>query len=491
MVKTTDIVKRNLLPVADQQLQSTDLTGIMERLASLASDAVDCGGSTVAGTLPAERMIDWNLERPDGTADSLARLLLSVDQRFQAAVFLGHLSRAGHVKHIHCSDHAWTSLKRKPLWLRNMLVEAAYSRRIIGSSQAFGTLTSVMVQANRELSSGAVLGLGLTLDPYQPNFGCVLAFRETLDLEQAEDLAVMGEQLAGELGSWLGCWHHNYVARHWITRVTRMTHLLQASPKRVLLVVFVVSLLLCLPLPYWPKRACVLEPTIRQYVSSPMDGRVLESLVKPGERVTQGQVLARLDDEELRWSLVSAQAEYEATAKKRDIGLASKSSGNMRVAQLELEQISLRMEAIKANMDRLTVRSPIDGIVLQGDWFRSQGAPVTRGDTLFEVAPLDRMTVETHLSTEDLAQIHVGDDAALRVDSHQSQVWHGKLERIDPRAKIIDENVVFVAELEISGTVHELKPGMKGTVTLSSGTRSLGWLLFHRPYQWLLKKLLW
>ena len=222
-----------------------------------------------------------------------------------------------------------------------------------------------------------------------------------------------------------------------------------------------------------------------------MDGRVLESLVKPGEKVTQGQVLARLDDEELRWSLVSAQAEYEATAKKRDMGLASKSSGNMRVAQLELEQISLRIDAIKANLDRLTVRSPIEGVVLQGDWYRSQGAPVTRGDTLFEVAPLDRMTVETHLSTEDLAQIHVGDEATLRVDSHHGQVWRGKLERIDPRAKIIDEKVVFIAELEIVDGVNELKPGMKGTVALSSGARSISWLLFHRPYRWLLKKLLW
>jgi biotin carboxyl carrier protein len=476
--------------LVDEQLQLTDLSGIMERLSSLAEEAADCGDASPTKA-PVEQLIDWNYERPEGTPESLRLLLQAIDRRFHASVFLGHLSRAGHVKHIYCSDHAWCSLKRKPLWLRNVLVEAAHCRRTIGSSQAFGTLTSVMVQANRELGSGAVLGVGLKLDAGQPNFGCVLALRETLSFEQAEQLAISAEHLASELVPWLRCWHHNYVARHWVTRITRLSSLLQANPKRVALAVLCVALLLCVPLPYWPKRACVIEPTVRQYISSPMDGRVLESLVKPGETVAKGQVLARLDDEELRWDLVSAQAEYEATAKKRDMGLASKSSGNMRVAQLELEQIHLRIEAIKANMERLTVRSPIDGVVLQGDWFRSQGAPVSRGDTLFEVAPLDRMTVETHLSTEDLPQIHVGDAAALRVDSHQGLVWHGQLERIDPRAKIIDEQVVFVAELEISGGVEELKPGMKGTVTLSSGMRSIGWLLFHRPYQWLLKKLLW
>ena len=467
--------------LANKELQSNDLAK---------SNCVDGPSSRSRGPTD-QRMIDWNIQRPEGTLESLQALLKSIDECFQATVFLGCLSRAGHVKYIYGSESAWIALKRKPLWLRNMLVEAAHSNHVVGSQSTCGTLTSVMAQANRELGSKAVLGFSSTIDMSQAAFGCVLAFRQTLTATQAEGLSLTVQQLATELAEWLRCWHDNYTVRRWHARCGRFLRTLRASPKNILLVVFGVSLLLCLPLPYWPKRACVLEPTIRQYVSSPMDGRVLESLVKPGDTVTQGQVLARLDDEELRWSLVSAQAEYEATAKKRDIGLASNSSGNMRVAQLELEQIALRIEAIQANMDRLIVRSPIDGIVLQGDWFRSQGAPVSRGDTLFEVAPLDRMTVETHLSTEDLAQIRVGHEATLRVDSHRENVWQGKLERIDPRAKIIDESVVFVAELEIEGGVNELKPGMKGTVTLSSGTRSLGWLLFQRPYQWLLKKLLW
>ncbi|MGN6545382.1 MAG: efflux RND transporter periplasmic adaptor subunit, partial [Aureliella sp.] len=374
------------LPIADVAIQATDLCGYMDRLAALV-DASQEGGApgAPAGTAP-ERFVDWNLLNPDGTPESLYVLLQSISHRLRASVFLGHLSRAGHAKHIYCSDHAWSSLKRKPLWLRNMVVEAAHSPRSIGSTQAFGTLTAVMVQANRELGSGAVLGLGLTLGLGQPKFGCVLAFHDTLELEQAEDLATVGSRLGRELEPWLRCWHHNYSARLWMNRCMRLVNLLRANPKRIALGFLCVSLLLCVPLPYWPKRACVIEPTVRQYVSSPMDGRVLQSLVKPGEMVAKGQVLARLDDEQLRWDLASAQAEYEATAKKRDIGLASKSSGNMRVAQLELEQIALRIESIKANLERLTVRSPIDGIVLQGEWYRSQGAPVTRGDTLFEVA---------------------------------------------------------------------------------------------------------
>lgn len=470
---------------SDCQLQPDDLTGCLDQLQML-TDAV-----TTEGAAQTERLVDWNVLQPDGTPEAIESVMQSLSLRFHADIFLGHLSRAGHTRQVYSSEQGWATLKRKPLWLRNMLVEAGHSSCVIGSSQVFGTLTAVMVHGNRELGSTAVMGVGVQLDEGQPNFGCVLAFRETLTLEQADRLAIAGQLLADELRPWLRSWHRNYVATHWLRRTTQLLGFLQAHPRRVTIAMLAFIAIMMIPLPYWPRRACVIEPTVRQYVSSPMDGRVLESLVKPGDTVTKGQVLARLDEDDLRWSLESAQAEYEATAKKRDIGMASKSSGNMRVAQLELQQIAVRIDAIKANLERLTVRSPIDGIILQGDWFRSQGAPVSRGDTLFEVAPLDRMTVETHLSTEDLAEIHAGDLATLRVDSDHSRTWQGKLERIDPRSKVIDDNIVFVAEVELQATGGALKPGMKGSVALSSGYRSVGWLLFNRPYQWLLKKLLW
>ncbi len=434
----------NTHPV-DAQLHTGDLSGCLDRLQTLTEEAFgpaelgqlvnDQSAALPTSTELPPRLVDWNRIQPDGTQEAMDCLLQHLAESLQATVFVGHLSRAGHAKNIHCNDPAWSSLKRKPLWLRNMLVEAAHSNCLIGSTQAFGTLTAVFVQANRELGSGAVMGMGLTLDPGQPNFGCAVAVHRTLTLEEADELARIGRLLTDELRPWFRAWHHNYIARRWVHRIGRITGHLQASPKRVLMALVGFSALMAVPLPYWPKRACVIEPTVRRYVSSPMDGRMMQSSIKPGDTVTKDQILARLDEDELRWSLESAQAEYEATAKKRDIGLASKSSGNMRVAQLELQQIAVRIDAIKANLDRLTVRSPIDGIVLQGDWFRSQGAPVSRGDTLFEVAPLDRMTVEVHLSTEDLAEIHVNDQATLRVDADQSRTWAGKLERIDPPPK--------------------------------------------------------
>ncbi len=114
-----------------------------------------------------------------------------------------------------------------------MLVEAGHSSCVIGSSQAFGTLTAVMAQSNRELSSTAVMGIGVQLDEGQPNFGCVLAFHETLTLEQVDRLAIAGRLLADELRPWLRTWHRNYVATHWLRRTTQVWNCLQANPRRI------------------------------------------------------------------------------------------------------------------------------------------------------------------------------------------------------------------------------------------------------------------
>ncbi|MFO1063162.1 MAG: efflux RND transporter periplasmic adaptor subunit [Pirellulales bacterium] len=452
--------------------------------------AVSSAGPEAAGGIPTPT-IDWNTLPPDGTDASLERLVSSIGTCFRCGVFLGSVSSSGHLVKLLSTDKVWTTMKKKPLWLKNMMTEASQATRPLGSSPVCGMMTAVMLQANHQLGAKHVFGTGLQLEAGLPKFAVAMAQDGTATDEDAAASIKQLMSLAPALSDWLVCWQRSATGRIWLQRKTRVTETVKAKPKTIIAIVLALAALMWVPLPYWPKRECVLEPTVRQYVASPIAGRVLQAEVRPGDTVRTGQLLAHLDDEQLRWDLSTAQAEYEAAAKKRDTALANKSAGNMRVAQLELEQIAVRIEAIKSNLDRLSVSSPIDGVVLQGEWFRSPGAPINRGDCLFEIAPLERMTVETHLRTEDLGQVQVGNEVTLRVDSASDRTWDGKIGRIDPRAKIVEDKVVFVAEVEVADAAEALRPGMKGSVTISAGPRTVGWLLFNRPYQWLMKKLLW
>lgn len=236
---------------------------------------------------------------------------------------------------------------------------------------------------------------------------------------------------------------------------------------------------MAVPLPYWPQRVCVVEPASKSFVASPIDGRIRQALVRPGDVVSPGQLLAHLDDEQLRWQLSTAEAEYAAASKKRDTALATRAGGELRLAQLEQERIGLQIDSLEQQLGRLELRSPAAGVVVQGDWFQSDGAPVSRGDMLFEIALMDSMRVDIHLSTDDLARIEVGQTAAVRVDAAPGSKWSAALSRIDPRGKVIDSEVVFEATIEVENATGQLRPGMKGTARRSSGTQSLGCSHYH------------
>lgn len=248
---------------------------------------------------------------------------------------------------------------------------------------------------------------------------------------------------------------------------------------------------LAIPVPYWPQRACLVEPSAKSFVASPIDGRIRQATVRPGDIVEKGQLLAHLDDEQLQWQLSTAQADFDAACKRRDTALANRAGGELRLAQLEQERFALQIDSLQQQLGRLELRSPSQGVVVQGEWFQSDGAPVSRGDMLFEIAPMDAMRIEIHLSTDDLARIQVGDQATIRVDAAPGEKWTAALNRIDPRGKVIDTEVVFGANVDVENPTNKLRPGMKGTARLSAGTQTIGWLLFNRPLMWAMKKLAW
>ena len=145
----------------------------------------------------------------------------------------------------------------------------------------------------------------------------------------------------------------------------------------------------------------------------------------------------------------------------------------------------LRKQLLERRQQNLDVRSPIDGIVTVGDLDKVEGAPVARGQTLFEVAPLDKMTVEIAIPEDDIQYVSRGFQAGIRLDSYPDVSWQGVLSRIHPRAEIRDNRNVFVAEFTLANPDERLRPGMLGRARIIGPRRPLFWNLFHKPWQWL------
>jgi hypothetical protein len=302
-----------------------------------------------------------------------------------------------------------------------------------------------------------------------------------------EQLARTGPNLAHACQLWW--WVQLGQCPTWKSRMTRLWSKYQR--RWVAVVVGVAAILLFIPIPYLPTRPCIIEPGSRGFVASPLDGKLESSEVRPGDRVVLNQMLATLDGSQLRREQASAQAELQEAIKRRSSARANRSGGELAISQYEQAQAQLKLESIEAKLADLEIRSPIEGVLVQGDWHGRDGAPLSIGQMLFEIAPLDQMTAQVHLSTQDLSQISVGTEVVVFTDDSGMETWRGKLTRINPRAELIEEKAVFVAEMPIDNSSNQLRPGMKAYARLDVGNRTVGWLLFRGPLQWLRNLVTW
>lgn len=437
-----------------------------------------------ASALPS--CIDMNQLPPSGSIESLEKLIQSIGSNLGMDVIAGVLTSReilqASTSNLSHQDNAQESA------IENGLREAASATKSCFFATQENQSSLTLQSVRQALNARCVLGFGLSHTPMPCGF--ILILDESSANKSGEELTKVVEHLRGEVTVWLSIWYHCYIGRGISQRWRRFEQLLNFRKHWK---VGILGLLACLfiPVPYWPQRDCLVEPAFRRFLTSPTEGRVIDASVRPGDVVQVDQLLARIDDDQIRWELAKAEAEYQQAQKKRDSALAARAGGEARLAELEKERISAQIRSLQSQLSQLEIRSPIEGIVIAGDWVPTAGATVRRADTLFEIAPLEKMRVQTLLSSEDLGLISVGTPITLRVDAAHGHQWQETIQRIDPRGRPENSQVVFYAEAEVDNQAQLLRPGMRGSVRLAPGMKSLGWILFHRPYIWLMKKLAW
>ncbi len=248
---------------------------------------------------------------------------------------------------------------------------------------------------------------------------------------------------------------------------------------------------LAIPMPYKVGCDCKLQPVTRRFVAAPYDATLEKSLVAPGDLVAQDQVLARLDGRESRWELAGLTADYNRAGKQRDAAMAVHNVANAQQAKLDMERLELKIRLLEHRATNLEIKSPLNGIVVSGDLEKAEGAPLSIGQTLFEIAPLDQMIVEIAVPEDDVAYVKAGDEVVVRLDAYPEQRWTGTVAKIHPRAEIRDEQNVFVAELTFKNQNSLLRPGMNGHAKITGPRRPLAWNLFHKPWNWAVAALGW
>jgi len=233
-------------------------------------------------------------------------------------------------------------------------------------------------------------------------------------------------------------------------------------------------------------------------VPAPIEGQLVEVLVRPGDEVEEGQLLGHLDKVSAEVAFLVAQAELqvarakvsetqaavqraarslERTERLTEKGLSSASA--LEAARSEMVKAQAAFQAAKAertaaietaslkgrDRDRTDIVAPRGGLVLEVP--PHTGMMVGPQHRLFRIgAPLDRVHVEAPIGEADIGEMSLGLPAKFEVPTYPGRVFTGIVDHISPDPKTEYGAIFYTVTLTADNPDHVLLPGMTAQVRI-------------------------
>lgn len=253
-----------------------------------------------------------------------------------------------------------------------------------------------------------------------------------------------------------------------------------------------------------------LSPTHEVSIGSVISGIVLEVLVDVNDKVTKGQVLAKIDSESIAQSLYRYEAQLQSAKAQLQSAkvnleekawqyeqyrnLHKKTQGKI-PSQLELQtakttynsalsEVAIRKASIKeietsirstqVDLKNALITSPIDGVVLSRSIEVGQSVAASfQAPEFFIIAEnLEEMELNVSISEADIGKVEVGQKVNFSVDSYPSEIFNAVVNRVNYGAtqnETTTNNVVsYEARIYVDNKKLLLKPGMSATADITT-----------------------
>lgn len=207
-------------------------------------------------------------------------------------------------------------------------------------------------------------------------------------------------------------------------------------------------------------------------VSSKATGRLEKLYVEEGRRVKQGDVIAQLENRDLKAALEEAKANLKvstanlknAVAELDDATLnynrqsSLKQSGSVSIqavdsaearykkataaetsAKFSVEKSEASVKVAEVNLEQSYILAPFDGVVLtksaeEGEVVAPMGASLNAKASVVSMADMLSLMVEVDVSESSLEKVKLGSPAEIRLDAFPNDRFAGRVHMIVPTA---------------------------------------------------------
>lgn len=255
-----------------------------------------------------------------------------------------------------------------------------------------------------------------------------------------------------------------------------------------------------------------IQPQTKVNIVAEVSAEIRQLYVREGDRVTKGQPLLLLDTVQLKSDVAQSRFSLDELTSHTASALAGQERDRLEAerqeklfaqkltsetantnAKLAFERSKAEFEAMEAqvrtgrarlekamdNLRKTRIVAPMDGIVTMlnaevGEISQAQTS-FTQGQTLMTIADLSVFEVEVDVDETEVAKVHVGQKAKIRVDAFRDTSFAGDVVEVGNSAMISGQGTEsyttsFRVKVRFSDLSPAVRPGMSASVDITTAS---------------------
>jgi HlyD family secretion protein len=246
------------------------------------------------------------------------------------------------------------------------------------------------------------------------------------------------------------------------------------------------------------------QPVNQVDVGTEISGTIRTVEVDYNDRVTVGQVLARIDTDKLQAQVSQSQSTLESTQAKladaqatvieardnlerfkrvremsggkvpsqREFDAADailkRALSNEATLKAQISEAKWKLSIDQTNLSKAVIRSPINGVVLKRQVEPGQTVAASlQTPVLFTIAEnLAQMEVQVDVDEADVAQVRVGQPARFTVDGYPERTFDALVKQVRYGPETVQGVVTYKTLLSVDNSDLALRPGMTATANI-------------------------
>ena len=237
----------------------------------------------------------------------------------------------------------------------------------------------------------------------------------------------------------------------------------------MIIVIAVVGLFAFMPLPYSHRATFVIEPVETIPVSAATEGFLANILVKEGDTVTRGSLLAVMRQRDLEEKRNSLQTQIAVMGRSILVQRAQGAVAESLVSAHRRTQLNQQLADLDTQLARLNITAPDEGVVVTPKVEQKVGVMLKQGDQFCEIAKSGSVQARIRIDDWNLADVALGAPATLWLNAAHGRTLNGHVARLAPASELHQRLSPSLDEEALGDSQARTYSGEATVVKASSG----------------------